>query len=472
VPKASISSNRTVLWIVAIGFFMETLDSTIVNTALPAMARSLGEDPLSMHSVIIAYSLTLAVCIPASGWFADRLGIKRVFLAAVTVFSIGSALCSASSSLPLLIASRVLQGVGGSMLMPIGRLAILRTFPHGEFISAMAFVAVPALVGPLLGPTLGGFLVQVASWHWIFLINLPVGVLGIYAILRFMPDIPKQQVQAFDFRGFAMLALMMISLSMALEGVSDFGFQHATIMVLVVFGFGALAAYAFHASRDKRALFPFAIFENRSFSIGLVGNLFSRVGSAAIPFLVPLLLQVSLGYTPLEAGSTMIPIVVAAIVSRRFAPRLILQAGYRKFLIVNTVLLSFVIASLAMMNPHVPAWLRVIQLVIFGTVNAFQFSAMNSLTLTDLETKYTASGNSLLSMTQMLAMSFGVANAGAILTAFHRYFDSAGKTPVHAFQATFICMGAITLMSTWVFTQLGRTKKTATPVPHVGPNGV
>ncbi|MBC7384889.1 MAG: multidrug transporter subunit MdtD [Cryobacterium sp.] len=444
------------LWIVAIGFFMETLDSTIVNTALPNMAHSLGESPLSMHSVIISYSLTLAILIPASGWVADRFGIRKTFVAAISIFSFGSILCALAPTLSLLITARVIQGIGGSMLMPVGRLSILRVFPQTQFLEAMSFVAVPALIGPLIGPTLGGFIVEISSWHWIFLINIPVGLVGIYATLKHMPVIPTFRVAAFDFKGFGFLAVMMIAISLALEGVSDFGFAHATVLLLVVLGFAALTAYALHASRDPRALFHLDLLRTRSFSIGLLGNLFSRVGSAAMPFLIPLLLQMNLGYTPVQAGSTMIPIAAAAILCRRFATPFITRIGYRRFLIANTWILGASIMSLAFISPREPAWLRLIQLVIFGTVNSLQFSAMNSLTLKDLEAKHTGSGNSLLSMTQMLAMSFGVANAGALLTTFNTYFLANGRTPIHAFQATFICLGAITAMSTFVYYQLGR----------------
>jgi EmrB/QacA subfamily drug resistance transporter len=436
---------------------METLDSTIVNTAIPAMAESLGVSPLSMHAVITAYSLTLAMLIPASGWIADYFGIRRTFLTAICIFSIGSILCAFSPTLPLLILSRVIQGIGGSMLMPVGRLTILRIFPKHEFLEAMSFVAVPALIGPLIGPPLGGFLVEFAKWHWIFLINIPVGLVGIYATLRFMPEIKTYAVSHFDFKGFLFLATMMVSLSLALEGVSDFGFQQATVMTLVMLGFSMLVAYVLHANRathGSKVLFRLDIFRTQSFTIGLIGNLFARIGSSAMPFLIPLLLQLSMGYSPLQAGSTMIPVALAAIICRRYAPKLILMVGYRRFLVTNTFVLGSMIASLAFLSASEPSWLRILQLIIFGTVNSLQFSAMNSLTLKDLKGQESGSGNSLLSMTQMLAMSFGVANAGAILMTFNRHFTELHMPPVRAFQATFGCLGLITALSTFVFAQL------------------
>ncbi len=212
-PSPAGGSPRLLLWLVAIGFFMQTLDSTIVNTALPAMARSLGESPLRMQAVVVSYALTMAAVIPATGWLADRFGTRRVFALAIALFTLGSAACAAAPSLTLLTAARVLQGVGGAMLLPVGRLAVLQAFPRERFLEAMSFVAIPGLVGPLIGPTLGGWLVEVASWHWIFLINLPVGLLGLLATRRHMPNLRAAQAGRFDLGGYLLLVLAMVSSS-------------------------------------------------------------------------------------------------------------------------------------------------------------------------------------------------------------------------------------------------------------------
>jgi EmrB/QacA subfamily drug resistance transporter len=446
--------TRAFLWIIAIGFFMETLDSTIVNTALPAMAKSLNENPLSMHSVIIAYSLTLALLIPASGWIADRIGIRKTFLTAITIFTLGSVICACSPTLSFLVTARVLQGIGGSMLMPIGRLAILRVYPQEQFLAAISTVAVPALIGPLVGPTLGGFLVEFASWHWIFLINLPVGMLGFFCTLKYMPEIPSFKVSQFDLTGFSLIGAGMILISLALDGVSDFGFQPATLILMLVLGLAAWVAYVFHAMKSPGPIFSLKLFKVRTFAIGLLGNLFARIGSSAMPFLIPLFLQVSLGYSPLQSGSTMIPIAIAAILSRQLTPPFVNRFGYRRFLLVNTLLSGATIMSFVLISEQAPAWVRLVQLVFFGAVNSLQFSAMNSLTLKDLETTGTSSGNSLFSMVQMLAMSFGVAIAGALVTTFNQSFGATHESSLKAFHATFLCMGAVTCVSTWIFAQL------------------
>ncbi|MGE8279648.1 MAG: MFS transporter, partial [Stenotrophomonas sp.] len=224
LPAAS--AQKPLLWLVSLAIFMQMLDSTIVNTALPAMARSLGESPLQMQSVVFSYALAVASFIPASGWIADRFGTRRTFLAAIVLFTLGSLACALSPTLQWLVASRVLQGIGGAMLLPVGRLAVMRSVPRDQFLSAMSFIAIPALIGPLLGPTLGGWLVEVSSWHWIFLINLPIGVIGIIAALRIMPDHYGQQQHRFDLAGYLMLALGMIALSLALDGFSAIGSSH------------------------------------------------------------------------------------------------------------------------------------------------------------------------------------------------------------------------------------------------------
>lgn len=313
-------SLQPLLWLVAVGLFMQTLDSTIVNTALPAMARSLSESPLKMQSVIIAYTLTTAMLMPASGWLADRFGTRRMFFAAIFLFTIGSLLCAESRSLNMLIASRVVQGVGGALLMPVGRLTVLRVVPREQFLPAMSFVTIPGLIGPLIGPTLGGWLVEAVSWHWIFLINIPVGLAGALVTLKVMPDVRADDDSRFDWTGYAMLAFGMAAVSFSLDGLSGLGFQHATVLVLLIFGLAALTAYWLHAGRTVEGkagpLFPRSLFAIPSFSIGILGNLFARIGTGGMPFLIPLLLQVSLGYSPLQAGLMMVPVAAAGMAAK------------------------------------------------------------------------------------------------------------------------------------------------------------
>jgi EmrB/QacA subfamily drug resistance transporter len=458
IDHAATPSDRSLsimLWIVAAGFFMQTLDSTIVNTALPAMARNLGEAPLRMQGVVIGYSLTMAMMIPVSGWLADKLGTKRVFMSAILIFTIGSLLCAKAQSLPALVAFRVVQGIGGAMLLPVGRLAVLRVFPAERYLSALAFVAIPGLIGPLIGPTLGGWIVQIASWHWIFLINVPVGIVGCMATHWYMPDSRNPAVARFDLAGYLLLAIGMVALTISLDGLADLGLQHAIVIVLLVLSFGCFVAYGLHATRAAQPIFSLDLFKIHTFSVGLLGNLFARIGSGAMPYLIPLLLQVSLGYTPFQAGMMMLPVAAAGMASKRLVTRLIEKHGYRRVLVVNTVLVGLMMASFGLMTAGQPLWLRLVQLAIFGSVNSMQFTAMNTLTLKDLGTGGASSGNSLFSLVQMLSMSLGVTVAGAILSTFTGLLPRVTETnSLPAFHATFLCVGIITAATAWIFGQL------------------
>jgi EmrB/QacA subfamily drug resistance transporter len=445
-------SQRMLLWLVAIGFFMEILDATIVNTALPEMALDLNASPLSMHSVVIAYSLTLAVFIPVSGWLADRFGIRKVFMAAIIIFTMGSILCALSNSLNSLIAFRVVQGIGGSMLLPIGRLAIIRAFPGDKFVGALSFVAMPALIAPLIGPVLGGWLVEYASWHWIFLINIPIGIVGLIATYKAMPEDELNEPSRFDFKGFFLLAGFMVSTSVSLDGLADQVIPNGVVLLLLVFGFACLATYFLHISKISNSFFSLKLFKIRSYTVGILGNLFSRIGSSSMPFLIPLYLQLSLKLSPFEAGLYMLPVAIAGILAKRFVESLLLGLGYRHFLMLNTFLVGLSMAMIGFMNVITPTWLRVILLFFFGIVNSMQFTAMNTVTLKDLDRKSSTGGNTLFSMVQMLAMSFAVASAGTILSAFNSYFGPQDTSD--AFRYTFICMAIMTCISMFLFAQI------------------
>ncbi len=454
-PTPSPRSLSVMLWLVATGFFMQTLDSTIVNTALPAMATSLGELPLRMQSVVIAYSLTMAVMIPVSGWLADKLGTRRVFMGAIFVFTVGSLLCASAHTLNQLVLSRIAQGVGGAMLLPVGRLAVLRTFPAERYLPALSFVAIPGLIGPLIGPTLGGWLVQIASWHWIFLINVPVGVAGCLFTFIFMPDSRNPNTAKFDLPGYLLLVTGMVTISFALDGHSELGIPQAVVLVLLVVSLAAFVAYGLHAQRSPTPIFSLELFKIHTFSVGLLGNLFARIGSGAMPYLIPLLLQVALGYTPFEAGLMMLPVAAAGMGSKRLVTHLITRVGYRRVLVANTVLVGLMMASFALSTPGEPLWLRIVQLAVFGGVNSMQFTAMNTLTLKDLGMGGASSGNSLFSLVQMLSMSLGVTVAGAMLTAFTGLIGHmTASNVIPAFHATFVCVGIITAASSWIFAQL------------------
>jgi EmrB/QacA subfamily drug resistance transporter len=450
------STKRLLPWLVAIAFFMQTLDGTILNTALPAMAASLGESPLRMQSVVIAYMLTVALLIPASGWLSDRFGTRRIFVSAIVMFSLGSLLCALSSSLAMLVGARIVQGFGGALLLPVGRLAILRGFPRGELLKALTFVTLPGLVGPLVGPTLGGWLVQVATWHWVFLINLPVGVIGVAVARRYMPDLRGAMGQRFDLRGFVMFSSGLVMVSLALQGLGEHAISVAASMLLMVGGMAAMVGYWLHATRVPQPLFSPALMHIPTFAIGLAGNLFSRLGSGAMPFLIPLFMQVGLGYSPSVTGMSMIPTALGAMLCKLFAEPMIKRLGYRAVLVSNTLLLGVLIAAFGLVSKATPHALILVMLGVFGIVNSMQFTAMNTLTLGDLDEATASSGNSLLSVVMQLSMSLGVAAGGALLAAFNgAKFHAAESSVIESFHATFLCVGGLSMVAAFIFFQLG-----------------
>lgn len=428
---------------------METLDATIVNTALPTMARDLAASPLAMQSVVIAYALSLAVFIPMSGWLTDRFGTRRVYLAAIAIFTASSALCAMAPTLHTLVAARVLQGMGGSLLLPVGRLTVLRNFPGENYLPALSFVTMPALIGPLLGPTLGGWIVEYLTWHWIFLINLPIGIIGFIACLKLMPPDPDISVRKFDLIGFLELSAFMVSISVALDSLSGNILSKGVVLFLFFFGFAALCAYAMRALKQEKPLISLELFSTRTFSIGILGNLFARIGSTCISFLLPMFLQLGLGYSPFQSGLSLLPLAIGAILAKKIVPGLVKKFGYRTFLMTNTTLVGLGVASFALMSTVESPILQIIHLFVFGIFNSMQFTTMNTVTMKDLSKHHGSHGNTLFSMVQMLAMSLSVAAAGTLLATFMETHEK-----IRAFHLTFLCMGASTVTSTWLFAQL------------------
>lgn len=443
---------RLLVLLVSIGFFMQALDTTIVNTAIPAMAVQLNEDPLQMHGVIVAYVLSVAACIPLSGWLADRFGIRNIYLSSMVIFSLASLGCGLSQNLDQLLFFRVVQGIGGALLMPVGRLALLKLIPRSQFLSAMSLMSLAGLIGPFMGPTLGGWLVEVTTWHWIFLINIPMGVLGMIMTFKVMPNQKEPSVKAFDLSGFILLMIAMVGLSLGIENIAAPQYSGLVSISLLVAGTIATVAYAYHAHSHQNALFHGRLFRYKIFSIGVLGNFFARLGSNAIPFILPLMLQVAFGFEPFITGLMMIPMVLGSLFSKPIIRPIIQRVGYRRFLLTNTVLVGLCIASFALMTADTPQWLKILHLFIFGTLNSLQFVGMNTLTLKDLPQHDASSGNSFLSMIMMLSMSIGVALAGTLINVYGQHFPASSITT--AFHATLISLGCINIITAWIFWQI------------------
>ena len=448
---------RLLVFLVSIGFFMQGLDTTIINTALPAMAESLQEDPLRMHGVVISYVLSVAACIPLSGWLADRFGVRNIFFIAIVIFTLASLGCALSHNFNSLIVFRVIQGIGGALLLPVGRLAMLRLIPREQFLSAMSMMSLAGLLGPLMGPILGGWLVEYASWHWIFLINLPMGILGIIVTFRAMPNTTEASVKSFDLSGFILLVIAMGGMALGIENIASPEVSQNLSIGLFSAGLIAALTYAYHAHNHKNALFRSTLFKNKIYAIGILGNFFARFGSNAIPFILPLMLQVAFKMEPFMTGIMMTPVVLGSLFSKPIIRPIISRVGYRRFLLINTILVGTCIASFALTTADTPIWLRALHFFIFGTLNSLQFVTMNTLTLKDLPQQDASSGNSFLSMIMMLSVSIGIAMAGTLLNIFTDYYGDENIT--QAFHTTLLCLGAINIITAFIFYQIPKDRE-------------
>ncbi|PHM39707.1 putative citrate/iron-citrate/zinc-citrate efflux transporter [Xenorhabdus mauleonii] len=439
-------------WIAAIAFFMQSLDATILNTALPAIAKSLNHSPLAMQPAIVSYTLTVAMLIPVSGWLADRFGTRRVFIYAVFLFSLGSLACALSHNITFLVISRVIQGVGGAMMMPVARLALLRTYPRSELLPILSFVTMPGLLGPILGPMLGGLLVSYATWHWIFIINIPIGLLGIIYARKNMPNLTMPK-SPFDFLGFLLFGLGLVMISVSFDLFGDDTLAGYIPLALLAGGMTILIGYIFHAKKHKNPLIDLRLFRTHTFSVGIAGNIATRLGTGSLSFILPLMLQVGFGYSAVIAGIMMAPNAIGSIFAKPFIPKLLSRFGYRNTLIWVTVVIGVMISQFSLQTPGFPIAFLIIPLFILGMAMSTQFTAMNTITLGDLNDNNASAGNSLLAVTQQLSISFGVTVSAAVL----RFYESMeyGSTVSH-FHYTLITMGVITLISSTVFLLLNK----------------
>ncbi len=437
--------------LLAVAIFMQMLDATILNTALPAIARDFQESPLDMRSAVIAYALTVALLIPLSGYLADRFGTKRLFLASIALFMFGSLLCAVAPNLTALVLARVVQGVGGSMLVPVPRLTILRVYDKSQLLNAMNYAVMPALIGPVLGPLVGGYLVEYATWQWIFLLNLPIGLLGLLVGLKIMPDV-KGEHAVLDVGGFALFAAAACSLTLAIDIMAH---PNAGMFALLLLSASVLAAWCYyrHARVFPEPIYAGHLLKVRTFRLGLVGNLCSRLGISSIPFLLPLLFQVAFGYSASESGWLVAPIALASLLVKPVIKPMMTRFGYRQVLLWNTRILAALMMLLALPDAGTPWPWWLLLLLVMGACNSVQFSAMSTLTVADLRPYQTGSGNSLMAVNQQLAIGLGIALGALMLQGWTH--SSIGKEDLHAaFRYTFVGIGLVTLASGLIFGRL------------------
>src|ERR1700690_2655802 len=452
IPSApsspSASSKRLLPWLVAVAFFMESLDTTILNTAVPAISEALKVAPLSMKSVLASYTLSLAVFIPISGWMADRFGTCRVFASAIGLFSLGSFLCGISSNIHLLVACRILQGCGGAMMVPVGRLTLVRTFAKSELIRAMSFVAIPALIGPMLGPIAGGLIVGYLHWRFIFFVNIPIGLVGLLMVYLHLPDYREERTNPLDIVGLILFGSGVALLSYVLEIFGEHTLSTLELLGLLTISLSLITGYGLHASRIAYPLLQLSLFRLRTFRAAVSGSFFTRLGIGGVPFLLPLLYQVGLGFTPIQSGLLIMPQAIAAMSTKFLLPRILNRIGYRGVLVSNTIVLGLLLLLFATIGSHTPVWVIVIQAFCYGAFTSLQYTSMNTLVYADVTEEETSSASSIASTMQQMSISFGVASAGLATAFFVPRVHSDPAEMIHGVHKALAVLGVFTILST------------------------
>jgi EmrB/QacA subfamily drug resistance transporter len=448
-----VSPARLLPLIVASALFMENMDATVIATSLPAMAVDLGTDPIVLKLAFTTYLLSLTVFIPISGWCADRFGAKHIFRAAIAVFVLGSIACGYSQSLGWLIAARALQGLGGAMMVPVGRLIILREVPKSQLVDALAWLTIPALIGPLVGPPIGGFITTYFDWRWIFWMNVPIGLLGVVVATRYLPEMPPEPVLPLDFRGFLLSA---VGLSSLVFGFTIIGRDLLPIygqFLLISFGAMFLALYVRHAATAKHPILDLKLLRIPTFRAGVEGGSFYRIGVGAIPFLMPLMFQLGFGLTAFQSGLLSCWAAAGAMAMKFSASTLLRRFGFRQLLIVNGVLTCVFMACYGLLSAATPFVLVSLLLLVGGFLRSLQFTALNALTYADIVRVNTSNATTFYSVAQQFSLSAGVAVAAFVLEAVQAWRGE-GIIAADDFSIAFFIVAGIAAFSVFQFMRL------------------
>jgi EmrB/QacA subfamily drug resistance transporter len=402
---------------VASALFMENLDSSVISTSLPAIAADIGADPIVLKLAFTAYLLSLAIFIPISGWCADRFGARAVFRSAIAIFTVASLACGFAQSLETLVIARAFQGLGGALMVPVGRIIMLRLVPKAELLGAMALLTMPALVGPLVGPPVGGFITTYFHWRWIFWINIPFGILGIVLASRYMPRLVSASVPKFDLTGFLLVGLGLAATIFGLTILSRSIMPPVVAPVLTVSGMILLGIYVVHARRIPNAILDLRLLKVETFRSSVLGGSLFRIGAGAIPFLLPLLLQVGFGLNAFQTGLLMFASAIGAISMKMVAARVLRRFGFRRVLIVNVLIGSALLATNALLTEHTAHWVIFALFLTSGFFRSLQFTSVNALAYADMGEGEISRASTFSNVAQQLSASLGVALAAFVVEA-------------------------------------------------------
>jgi EmrB/QacA subfamily drug resistance transporter len=443
-------SNRIVPLIVAVALFMENMDSTVIATSLPAIAADIGTDPLALKLAITSYLISLAVFLPVSGWTADRFGARNVFRLAILVFISGSIGCALSSSLTEFVIARMVEGVGGAMMTPVARLILVRTVDKRELVVAMIWVTIPALLGPMIGPVFGGFLTTYVSWHWIFIINVPIGLIGIVLATIYIPDVKAENPDPFDARGAALAGIAIAGLTF---GGSSLGLNFlptGVVIAMIVAGAAAAVGYVLHARRTPAPILDLSLLRFPTLHAAVVGGFFYRAGVGCLPFLLPLCLQLGFGLTAFQSGLITAASVFGALGMKTIIPRVLSRFGFRSAMTVNAVVSAALVGLCATFVPGVPfAWIVGV-LLVGGFFRSLQYTSLNTIAYADIDPRYMSRATSLVAVAQQLSLSVSVA-LGASIVELTVAWRGADKITAADFQPAWIIVALISAMTALIF---------------------
>lgn len=447
-----MTSLRLTPLILAVALFMENMDSTVIATSLAAIASDIGTEPIALKLALTTYMVALAIFIPISSWMADKYGAKTVFRSAIVVFIIGSVACAVSNSLLTFVLSRFLQGMGGAMMTPVARLVLVRVTPRNQLVDAMAWLSIPGLVGPILGPPIGGFITTFASWHWIFLINVPIGFLGVHAVNKYLPEWERNEPRKLDFTGFLLAGICFAGLV--------FGVSVLTLPALpAAFGYGSMllgvvaaVAYWFHFKRTEHPILDLRLFRQPLFRLTMIGGTVFRLGTGAMPFLFPLMLQLAFGLSPFETGMVTFASAVGAFAMKFVAERIIARIGFRSALILSCTITAAGVLAMGIYSPGTPGPIMMGFLVITGFFQSLFWTTTNAFIFADVADKDAGQANVIGQVSVQLSLAFGVALGGGALEGFRLLHG--GEPLLADFHWAFWMMAAITLASALIFLRL------------------
>jgi EmrB/QacA subfamily drug resistance transporter len=466
-----MTHDRLVPLIVAVALFMENMDSTVIATSLPAIAADIGTNPLALKLAVTSYLLSLAVFIPASGWTADRFGARTVFRAAIAVFVLGSIGCAVAGSLTDFVLARIVQGMGGAMMTPVGRLVLVRTVDKRALVGAMVWVTIPAMVGPVIGPPVGGFITTYLSWHWIFLINVPIGLIGIVLVTRYIENIRAEAHDPFDFPGMVLAGLAMGGLAFGLSVLGLDTLPWPLVAGLIGGGAVAALAYVAHARRTPAPVLDLSLLSIPTFRASVLGGFIFRIGVGALPFLLPLLLQIGFKLTPFQSGLITFSSAVGAMTMKAGVTAILKRFGFRSVLSVNALVSSAFIAACAAFTPATPIAAIMAILLIGGFFRSLEFTSIATIAYADIAPRLMGRATSLAAAAQQLALSSGVA-LGALAVELTVRFRQQPEISADDFPPAFLAVAAISAVSALVFWRLapdaGAELADRLPAPNEG----